>query len=197
MDLEDGGGFLNKAHIQTLPDLVEAIHRQQERKWNTLVYRAIKNFWMDKIQADTMDKSSLKYLCTDMKRNRPHSVLCSIDTNTREVCKPAVKSRFLTDTCILQSNRARFNKTKQITCLMCKKGDEDVPHFLLHCGILTAHSGDLLHKTKQLIYSQILVPPAALSEHDLCQLIIDHTHSSVVDQIRLTSEAARVLEMLS
>ncbi|CAC5421256.1 unnamed protein product [Mytilus coruscus] len=63
-----------------------------------------------------------------------HSIARTLFVNIRDISRIPVRLKILTGTYILQAKRAVFNKTTPDgTCLMCKKNEETMNHFLLIC----------------------------------------------------------------
>ena len=65
-----------------------------------------------------------------------HHLLKSAKT-VREINQIHTKIKIAIGTYVLQTNRAAFNQNKvDSTCLMCRKGEETMQHFLLECSEL-------------------------------------------------------------
>ena len=66
-----------------------------------------------------------------------HKVWSSLEPTIADVRKGIVKSRMITGTYLLQTNKLKFSKaTVCATCKYCGLGDEDITHMLLDCAAL-------------------------------------------------------------
>ena len=62
--------------------------------------------------------------------------------------KAGMKTRLLTGTYVLQSNRAKFNQySVNPACLLCGEDPEDLEHFLRKCRALTVTRDSFIEKT--------------------------------------------------
>ena len=91
--------------------------------------------------------------------------------NVREINWIHTKIKIATGTYVLQTNRAAFNQNKvDSTCLVCRKDEETMQHFLLECSEL--------HMIRNSIMNSVLEACSSLcnraSDTDtLLELIID------------------------
>ena len=82
-----------------------------------------------------------------------------------------MKTKMLTGTYILQSNRARFNQYEvDPTCQMCHKVPETRTHFLLHCPAL--EEARRQHIDKIAIHIPEAIRQACMSDDDQMEKII-------------------------
>ena len=91
--------------------------------------------------------------------------------SVREINRIHTKIKIATGTYVLQTNRAAFNQNKvDSTCLVCRKGEETMQHFLLECSEL--------HMIRNSIMNSVLEACSSLCSQDsdtdtLLELIID------------------------
>ena len=71
-----------------------------------------------------------------MKIGQTHSVWSSLESTVTDVRKGITKSRMLTGTYLLQSNRNKFNNSESAICKCCGIEIEDIIHMLLECPAL-------------------------------------------------------------
>jgi hypothetical protein len=72
-----------------------------------------------------------------LQAGKTHKVWEYLDTTVTEVRKGVTKSRMLTGTYLLQSNKHRFsNYTVDATCQLCHLEDEDIVHMVTRCPAL-------------------------------------------------------------
>ena len=100
---------------------------------------------------------------------KPHPVWAATQCDTRDVTKARLKAKLLTGTYMLQSKRAKFNKTEvDPTCKLCHSQPEDTEHFLLTCPALEGVRRGYLEAISSLL-QQIPGPPTDITPH----LILD------------------------
>ena len=76
--------------------------------------------------------TSLKYLSKSYTVGKCHKAVKPYEFSNRDICRIPVKTKILTGTFILQSNRARFNQNEvDLTCQLCYAESETLTHFLL------------------------------------------------------------------
>ncbi len=130
--------------------------------------RTIYNFWETRLRDEGRSKSTLQYL--DLKAvsfRQPHPIWNATDSDLTDVTKARVKVKLLTGTYMLQTNKARFNKSEvDPTCRLCRLAPEDTEHFLLSCSALE----DVRHGYRHLVHAlldKIPGPPRNLTPYVL------------------------------
>ena len=94
--------------------------------WCILVY--------NKLSEGAKLKSSLKNINWNMRsRLEPHHVWTTVDPNTKDVQRAAVKPRMITGTYMLQEQKAKFYHDQDASCPLCNQESETLEHFLLRC----------------------------------------------------------------
>ena len=105
--------------------------------WKKTVKQHIDRYWTEVLQSRAALYPSLRYLISDLYKPGVIPLIIKDPSGVRDVPRIHTKTRLLTGTYVLQTNRASFNQNQvNPTCLLCKKGDETVEHFLLHCESL-------------------------------------------------------------
>lgn len=185
--------LLRKYELPPLIDIIESDIKKE--KWKTAVKKAVATYWKTQIENESKSKSTLKYLNTIFKVNKPHLVWQSTTTDCRDVKRAIVKAKLMTGTYTLQYNRAIFNQTCDTTCPLCNDGEEDVKHFIMQCNYL--------HNTREPylkeIYNTILCdyPEEKFDDESLTHLILDPTHPCISDTISLDAEKLNSLEKIT
>jgi hypothetical protein len=139
---QSGGSWFSDLSVilakYKLPSPMEIIRDPKPKyHWKTQTTRAVYDYWEKRIKQQAETYSSLDHLSTrHYNPGRVHPVLYITDTQTqtREAARLTVKTKLVTGTYSLQSNRAAFNKLEvDPTCLLCKTSPETLEHFLLYC----------------------------------------------------------------
>ena len=101
---------------------------------NTAVHSVIETEWREDIKS----KSFLKYINPESVRvGVPHHIWSSVRNNIHDSRRAQLKSRLLTGTYTLQSNRAVFNQfALDPTCKVYGTAPETRHHFLVECQSL-------------------------------------------------------------
>ena len=87
-----------------------------------------------------------------MKIGQTHVVWSSLEFTISDVRKGIAKSRMLTGTYLLQSNRFKFNNsTENPICKCCGLETEDIVHMLLDCPALYSQRKQYFTHLKSLI----------------------------------------------
>lgn len=109
-----------------------------KQKWKPTMRKALQTYWYQRWNEEKLSKSSLEYL--EIKQNplgNPHQIWKTVPNNPIEVKKAEVKSKLISKTYTLQSDRAKFSRnTESGICLCCRKNEENTTHFLLDCEAL-------------------------------------------------------------
>ena len=125
-----------------------------------MVNKAINSVVELQWQEDISISSTLKYINPEsLKVGRAHHVWSSVRNSVHDSRRAQLKSRLLTGTYTLQSNRAVFNQfAVDPTCKLCEKSPETRQHFLAEC--------QTLHRVRQSFCNRI-------------QVIVDHRHIDI------------------
>ena len=82
-------------------------------------------------------------------------------------------NKILTGTCILQTNRVKFNQNEvNPTCQLCNAASETLQHFIIDCKFLESVRDPVLFDTKKVIKVLLDICPVT-ARYSLPQLIID------------------------
>ena len=115
-------------------------------------------------------------------QKEPHLILRATQHNSRDVRRAHVKARLLCGAYILQTNRAIFNQTRDVTCPLCNQAEESITHFLIECEKLEPVRRAPLQCLKDiipLVYQDH--PETNWSSELLTQLVLDPTHPHITN----------------
>ena len=117
-------------------------------KWKKMVNKAINLAVETQWREDISYRSSLKYINPEsVNVGKVHHVWSSVHNNLHDSRRAQLKSRILTGTYTIQSNRAVFNQfAVDPTCKLCDKSPETRQHFLAECQNSTARSSEVLYQ---------------------------------------------------
>jgi hypothetical protein len=120
--------------------------------------------------------STLKYLnASNFKIGTPHPSISTIRNNTGDVYRGMIKTRLLTGTYQLQSNRKNFNHLEiDKICLLCKQGQETSKHMLAECSALAEFREH---------YNSICPINVPSGPNNYIQLILDATKEDPQDDL--------------
>ncbi|CAC5401070.1 unnamed protein product [Mytilus coruscus] len=119
------------------------IHLLQESllskmKWKSLVTKQLNTYWLNTLKDDAESKSTLRYMETKhLLIDKNHPVWNIFDKTTAEVRKAIIKTRIVSGTFRLNSDRAKFNQSPSPICQLCNLFEENISHFLLDCPLLS------------------------------------------------------------
>ncbi|CAC5418774.1 unnamed protein product [Mytilus coruscus] len=103
-------------------------------QWKNLLKQKVSNYWSNRIKQEITLFTSLKYIGEIYTIGKCYPIARTLSVNIRDISRIPVRLKILTGTYIFQAKRAVFNKTTPDgTCLMCKKNEETMNHFLLIC----------------------------------------------------------------
>ena len=122
-----------------LPPLGELMRNLTTKdKWKLQIKAAIHEYWSHELRNEALERSTLCYMdIVSTKISLTHKVWSSLESTVADVRKGIVKSRMITGTYLLQTNKHKFSKaTVCATCKCCGLGDEDITHMLLDCAAL-------------------------------------------------------------
>ena len=158
-------------------------------EWKRLLNDAVNSATEATWKQDIEEKSSLKYVNTDLlKVGKSHHV--SIHDSRRA----QIKSKLLTGTYILQGNRAAFNQYQvNSTCKLCSAAHETRQHFISECDFLEKERTDYIEKLQKLPVL-INIPSAQVQNPEfLTQLTLDA--SAVLDIEQCEKDIWGLLEL--
>ena len=166
--------------LYDLPSILELLENPPpDQPWKKSVKTAIHKFWKQKLEDETVQKSTLKYLSPIFNQGISHNVWKLCTDSPSEVKKAIVKVKLMTNTYNLQSNKTTFNQISSPECLLCHTGDEDVPHFLIMCPVFEEIRKPIIQEIISLVPIIHSNHPTIWSKEDLCHLIMDSTHPDV------------------
>ena len=145
--------------------------------WKTLLLSRIREHWYTHMYKEASVKSSLRFLSEDtLNVTRPALVWRSALHSNRDTEKSFIKARIMTGTYKLQAHESMYNPAVSDTCPLCGEGTEDRQHCLVVCtSLTTAREPYLSHIRRMMdIYTD-----------ELCQTLIDCTHTSLSDIVQL------------
>lgn len=192
--------ILNKYNLMSIFDVVA--NPPDKNKWKSAITRAIDSYWNDRLQEDATDKSSMNHMNTnEMRVGKTHQVWSTLSTNCREITQAGVKARLLTNTYVLQSNRAKFNQYKvDDTCLLCENEPEDRCHFLLRCSALEAPRTHHLKQLMEIVVNESSAEEASIivnNQQLTLQLILDCSHPSITSILTMSPTTIDSIERIS
>ena len=127
--------ILNQYNLPNLHYLSENLTTKEQ--WKLQVKTAVNKYWTETLRKEAQEKSTLKYInIHSMKIGQTHPVWSSLESTVTDVRKGITKSRMLTGTYLLQSNRNKFNNSESAICKCCGIEIEDILHMLLECPAL-------------------------------------------------------------
>ena len=132
--------ILNILELYSLPS-INILQNSTPKKnaWKEEINRQIHKFWNDKLKSDAFNKTSLKYVCIDNLEIGKTAHVWKLKNQPRiEIRKSIVKSRMMTGTYILQSDKHKFTHfSTEATCQLCHTESEDIVHMITTCPVLS------------------------------------------------------------
>ena len=104
---------LHKYGLPKPDELLETVPTKQQ--WKITVKDATQKYWEEKWEKEKSEKSTMKFL--DIKKKsigNPHKIWNLAPKTTLEVRKAGVKAKLITRTYTLQSDKAKFTKTRRM-----------------------------------------------------------------------------------
>jgi hypothetical protein len=104
---------LHKYGLPKPDELLETVPTKQQ--WKITVKDATQKYWEEKWEKEKSEKSTMKFL--DIKKKsigNPHKIWNLAPKTTLEVRKAGVKVKLITRTYTLQSDKAKFTKTRRM-----------------------------------------------------------------------------------
>ena len=115
--------------------------------WKKLFNESVNKYWTERVLSQSKLYTSLKYLSKSYTVGKCHKAVKPYEFSNRDICRIPVKTKGLTGTFILRSNRARFNQNEvDPTCQLCYAKSETLTHFLLKCRNLETVRKPILDK---------------------------------------------------
>ena len=191
---------LNKYNLPSIYDVLTDPPGKAE--WKSTVDHAVKSFWNDTLVVEATSKSSLKHLnVSKLQIGVPHQLWSTLSTNPREVKHACTKARLLTNTYVLQSNRAKFNQYDvKETCVMCKKESETRCHFLLKCEKLEQPRRYYMDRLSTMLFDNCpsdVVRKVLNNQNLTVQLILDSSHPTISSIITITPHLCNDIEEIT
>ena len=125
-------------------------------KWKTTTHAAVNHYWNNILIEDCIGKSTVSRCgFASLGIGKQHIVWKTLDRNTHDVRRGAVKVRLLTGTYLVQSAVSKFNQYQvDPTCLLCRCSTEDYQHMILECSALLKYRENYLCEIKSIIDSE-------------------------------------------
>jgi len=173
--------LLAKYNLPSLEDLIDST--PSAYTWKHLVKKALSTYWKIQLINAAAQYSSLQYMSLyAFQNNRCHPVWTTVCTNLHDVKRATVKVKLLTNTYTLMSDKARFTRNYDSTCMLCREEPETLEHFILNCKILEDIRFKHIAKIHQLIGNLIWTDPKTRPTW-LLQIILDCQNSPLCNQI--------------
>lgn len=143
--------------------------------WKRQVRKQVDDYWIENIRSRAALYPSLGYLQTDSFVPGVRHPMIREANGVKDVSHIHTKTKIVTGTYVLQSNRSSFNQN-QISplCLLCKEDNETVEHFLLQCTALDPVRLPILEDIVQTLQS-LDIPFDTDNNEEFMQLLIDST----------------------
>ncbi|CAC5380442.1 unnamed protein product [Mytilus coruscus] len=151
-------------------------------KWKSVVTKQLNTYvyWLNTLKDEAELKSTLKYMEPNhLLIGKNHPVWNTFDKTKAEVRKTIIKTKLVSGTFILNSDRAKFNQSPSPLCQLCNLHEENISHFLLDCPLLSKtrityfepiKDYVIQHTTEEVWHSVFQLKP------NIIRLIIDCRH---------------------
>lgn len=141
--------------------------------WKRTVKQRVEAYWAEVFQSRATLYPSLGYLNCKSYKPGVRPTVIQDPSGVKDVPRIHTKTRLLTGTYILQTNRASFNQNQiDPVCLLCKKENETLEHFILHCDALE-HIKSPIISDIQKICNETGVISDLNNSNNMLQLILD------------------------
>ena len=144
----------------------------EKLSWKHQYNNVVNNFWMDRILPQVKMFSSLKYLSRIYTVGKCHPAVKPYNLSIRDVNRIAVKSKILTGTYMLQTNRVKFNQNEVDPSCQLYKQDKETYHFLITCTTLEECRKTIMTDIHNIISDLLSIWPWT-AKYSLTQLIVD------------------------
>ena len=185
-------------NLYNLPSIFYLLSNPPSKtEWKRLLNDAVNSATEATWKQDIEEKSSLKYVNTDLlKVGKSHHVWSTTRNSIHDSRRAQIKSKLLTGTYILQGNRAAFNQYQvNSTCKLCSAAPETRQHFISECDFLEKERTDYIEKLQKLPVL-INIPSAQVQSPEfLTQLTLDA--SAVLDIEQCEKDIWGLLELQS
>ncbi|CAC5395287.1 unnamed protein product [Mytilus coruscus] len=134
------------------------IHLLQESlpskiKWKSLVTKQLNTYWLNTLKDEAESKSTLRYMETNHLLIGKHNPVWNIFDKTKaEVRKAIIKTRIVSRTFTLNSDRAKFNQSPYPLCQLCNHYEENISHFLLDCPLYPKLELHILNLSRTMLF---------------------------------------------
>ena len=183
-------------NLYNLPSIFYLLSNPPSKtEWKRLLNDAVNSATEATWKQDIEEKSSLKYVNTDLlKVGKSHHVWSTTRNSIHDSRRAQIKSKLLTGTYILQGNRAAFNQYQvNSTCKLCSAAPETRQHFISECDFLEKERTDYIEKLQKLPVL-INIPSAQVQSPEfLTQLTLDA--SAVLDIEQCEKDIWGLLEL--
>ena len=157
--------ILHKYNLPSAYDIL--LHPPSANRWKRLIRTTVYDYWTTIFRTDAEKMSSLKYLRLErLEIGKLHSSLKG-DTNQHSVSCTTIATKLLVRRYPLSGSQVSGRKRDR--CLLCKKGEEDEMHFLLHCEALQDTRLPLLTTLLQVIKED----RRSVNPEDLVEVILN------------------------
>lgn len=138
--------------VYNLPSIFELLESQPTKtRWKAIVTRAVDCHWKEYIQQQANTYSSLLFQTQEWSFETAHPLISSISNSPQDVYRSTTKIRLVTSSFRLQASRLQFNQTTpDKTCLLCKRDDETLQHFLMECDATSAIRSKYLAELREI-----------------------------------------------
>lgn len=149
----------------------------KKSKWSNLVKKVIYQKWAEQIIGMLPLYSGLHYLNSEnLEQGKIHPLLRSKIKSSRDIARLPIKLKLITGSYILQTKRVKLYKQESSpTCLLCKKGEETIEHFILQCESLSEVREPIIRDLENMLteYGTISTPFSTLPLNIQMQSILD------------------------
>ena len=164
-------------------------------QWKKKVKSNVQYFWKNKLQIDALNKNSLRFLNPEINIGKNHPVWNS--EHPREVRRAQIKAKFLTGTYMLQTTKYIFGE-QEMTCPLCLSAPEGRVHILTECAVHNSIRKPLMNNIQSLLPTPLLAAIEIINNNSLMtQLLLDPSHKSITDRIRLPQNIIEEMEKTS
>ena len=169
-----------------------------KQHWKRVVKTQVHEHWQKQLEETASSMSTLNYLNTSPSFLDAHHSI-SIINNVSMSKRANVKLHLMTGTYTLQAVRAHvYNQVLSPVCLLCKKDEETLEHFLLLCPELQQERDrHLPNITSYIPYIYRDRDILTGENRQLLHLIIDPSHPCIKNIVPLQQEIINELEVLS
>ena len=152
--------------------------RYKKLEWKKMVKKSLYLFGTNKLKEESSEKQTLHMLAVDsLEVGKVHNVWNSVSNTVKDVRKAITKARILTGTYMLQTQKAKFNKSEvDPRCPICRLEDETLQHILTDCPAYNDVRKTQLQDIKKYVINEIGESKWKMYFNNrsvICQLIVD------------------------